>query len=451
MLSCFAADYRTAGFELLERLATVTPEFVADVVRQQVGLDGAVLLTTCNRFEAYLDVTDAQARDAAAGALLTAVAQQTGVGTGEVTPVLRTFDDADAAAHLFAVSSGLESVVLGEGEIGGQVGRALEVARIARTTTPGLEQVFQRAAHTSNQVQFRTRIGGKGRSMVRLALDLVESRITDWSEAGVLLIGTGSYAGATLAALRGRGVRAVSVFSPSGRAARFAGREGVVPVERDALPGVLGRADLVIACSVASVPVLDAAALTAARESVGRTRPQMVIDLGLPRNICPDVGGVVGVELLDLETISLHAPLPDFAATEDARAMVDAAVDEYRAAQQATAVTPAVVAFRTHVFTLVDDELERLRRRGESTEAAERALRHLASVLVHTPSARARELAAEGEGPTFVAALQTIYGLGLDAGLDVGIDAPGPVPSAGPRPVSRSLVDDGPADETVSC
>lgn len=421
MLSCFTADYRTAGFELLERLATVTPGLVAGVVRGEDGLHGAVLLTTCNRFEAYLDVTDAPALASATAALLTAVEAQTGVAPDEVRPALRTFEDAQAAGHLFAVSSGLESVVLGEGEIGGQVGRALEVARAAGTTTPGLERVFQRAAHTSNEVQFRTRLGGKGRSMVRLALDLVESRVRDWSQASVLLIGTGSYAGATLAALRSRGVRGVSVFSPSGRAARFAGREGVVPVERDDLAGVLGRADLVVACSVASVPVLDATALLAARRSVGRTGQQMIIDLGLPRNICPDVAGVAGVQLLDLETISLHAPLPDFAATADAEALVGAAVEDYRAAQQATAVTPAVVAFRTHVFTLVDDELERLRRRGESSEAAERALRHLAGVLVHTPSSRARELAAAGEGATFVAALETLYGLGLDVPTESGI------------------------------
>lgn len=422
MLSCVTADYRTAGFELLERLATVTPGLVAEVVRGQAGLQGAVLLTTCNRFEAYLDVTDARARESATDALLRAVAKQTGVVPDEVTPALRIFDEEAAAGHLFAVSSGLESVVLGEGEIGGQVGRALEVARAASTTTPGLEQVFQRAAHTSNEVQFRTRLGGKGRSMVRLALDLVESRIVDWSMASVLLIGTGSYAGATLTALRSRGVSGVSVFSPSGRAARFAGREGVVPVEPPDLTWVLGRADVVIACSVASVPVLDAEALLAARAAVGRTGAQMVIDLGLPRNICPDVAGVAGVELLDLETISLHAPLPDFEASEDARLLVGAAVDEYRAAQQATAVTPAVVALRTHVFTLVDDELDRLRRRGESSEAAERALRHLASVLVHAPSARGRELAAAGDGATFVAALETVYGFDLD--VPVGTDVP---------------------------
>ena len=121
---------------------------------------------------------------------------------------------ADIAGHLFAVSSGLESLVVGEAEIAGQVSRALEAARGLGTTTPDLERLFQRASRTSSAVQQRTLVGTAGRNIVRLALDLAGSRFADWTSVRVLLIGTGTYARATLAALRDHGVREIGVYSP---------------------------------------------------------------------------------------------------------------------------------------------------------------------------------------------------------------------------------------------
>jgi glutamyl-tRNA reductase len=414
VLSCVTADFRSAGFDLLERLTVVPAEAVARFARDREDLAGAVLLATCNRFEVYLDVPDADRRQPVIGALAEVVAATSGVPADVLTATLTEQDGEAVAGHLFAVSSGLESLVVGEGEVAGQVSRALETARAAGSTTPDLERLFQRAARTSSTVQNRTGLGSAGRSIVRLALDLVESRVPDWSRLDVLLIGTGRYAGATLAALRDRGVREVAVYSPSGRAARFATREGVVAVPDEAIAERVAGADLVIACTVATAPVLDAERLTRARRHP-HPEHQLVLDLGLPRNIAADVATVPGVELLDLETISLHAPLPELQATTAAQEMVDEAVSEYRAAQRATTVTPAIVAYRSHVFELVERELDRLRRRGEATEATERALRHLASVLVHTPSTRARQLAAAGESDRFVDALETMFGIRPEA------------------------------------
>jgi glutamyl-tRNA reductase len=409
VLRALTADYRVAGFDLLERLSVISPETMAGFAAARADVDGVVLLATCNRFEAYLDV-DGDGSDAA-DALVAQAAAAAGVGPEELRAVLTERSGAEIAGHLFAVSSGLESLVVGEAEIAGQVSRALESARRAGSTTSGLERLFQRASRTSSTVQNRTRVGFAGRSIVRLALDLAESRLDDWADTAVLLIGTGTYAGATLAALRDRGVTEVGVYSPSGRAERFARREGVTAVATADLPGRLATADVVIACSIATTPILDAARLGRARDAAGATGSQLVIDLGLPRNIDPDVVDVEGVELLDLETISLHAPLPELQATDEAREIIAEAVAEFRADQQAAAVTPAVVAFRAHVLGLVDAEVERLRRRGELTPATERAMRHLASVLVHTPSTRAKAFAATGEGDRFTDALTTVFGI----------------------------------------
>lgn len=409
MLRALTADYRAAGFELLERLSVVSPEVMAGFAAERPEVEGVVLLSTCNRFEAYLDVSGDGGT--ATRALVAAAAAAAGVSPDAVAEALTERTGPQVPGHLFAVSSGLESLVVGEAEIAGQVSRALESARRAGSTTSELERLFQRASRTSSTVQNRTRVGFAGRSIVRLALDLVESRIDDWAEVQVLLIGTGTYAGATLAALRDRGVREVGVYSPSGRAERFARREGVTAVPRADLAGRLASADVVVACSIATTPILDAERLGRARAAAGVGEPQVVLDLGLPRNIDPDVVDVPGVTLLDLETISLHAPLPELQAADDARDIIDQAVAEFRADQEASAVTPAVVAFRAHVLDLVEAEVERLRRRGELPPATERAMRHLASVLVHAPSTRARAFAAAGEADRFTEALGVVFGI----------------------------------------
>src|SRR3954469_7300369 len=228
VLRALTADYRVAGFDLLERLSVVSPESMARFAAESPGVEGVVLLATCNRFEAYLDVTLDD--DSAVQALVQAAAAAAQVQPDALRAVLTERAGIETADHLFAVSSGLESLVVGEAEIAGQVSRALESARRCGSTTSELERLFQRASRTSSTVQNRTRVGFAGRSIVRLALDLAESRQGDWARTTGLLIGTGTYAGATLAALRDRGVTEVGVYSPSGRAERFARREGVSAV-----------------------------------------------------------------------------------------------------------------------------------------------------------------------------------------------------------------------------
>ena len=173
--------------------------------------------------------------------------------------------------------------------------------------------------------------------------------------------------------------------------------------------------------------MLDAAHLEAAAALPGAFARRLVIDLGLPRNVDPAVAGVAGTELLDLETISLHAPLDELNAESDARALVDQAAAEYRAGKAEAEVTPAVVALRSHLFDLLDAEIARSRSHGGSADVAlpaseaaaqtERALRHLVGVILHSPSVRARELAREGRADEVFSAVETLFGLGTAAAL----------------------------------
>jgi glutamyl-tRNA reductase len=148
----------------------------------------------------------------------------------------------------------------------------------------------------------------------------------------------------------------------------------------------------------------------------GTTSPLFLIDLGLPRNVDPKVAALPGVELLDLETIRLHAPLPELSAPADARDLIGQAAARFTAESSEHSVTSAVVAFRTHVFGVLEAELGRLKSKGADDEATERALRHLVSVLVHQPTQRAKELARAGQGERVVDAFNTLFDLA--AGVD---------------------------------
>lgn len=401
MLLCVTANHRNAGFDLLDRLSAGAADAAAAMVRESPFIDGAVVLATCNRFEAYLDVDDPVTAGAtlAAHATVETMAAATGVDADELRGAVTVLDGAEAARHLFAVSSGLDSLVLGEDEIAGQVRRALASARSTGTTSGALEQLFQEATRTSRGVKAATSIGGAGRSMVRLALDLAATRVTGWADTTVLLLGTGRHAATAVRALRDRGARDIRVVSRSGRAAPFAARHGIT-----------AAADLRNAAAEAAVIVACTTDLVLRPDDLPVPGRRLVIDLGLPRNVDPAVAEIPGVELLDLELIRRHAPVERIPDAEAAHDMVRSAATRFIAGAE---VEPAIVALRRHVLGILEDEVERSRARGEDPET-ERALRHFAGVLLHEPSVRARDLASEGRAADFEAALDAMFGLRVD-------------------------------------
>jgi glutamyl-tRNA reductase len=396
VILCVTASHRTTDFALLDRVSREVSTTASDLLAADPAIRGAVVLATCNRFEAYLDVDDALSADpaSAAGLVFTTLASSVGADAAELRRSAELLHGDEAIRHLFAVGSGLESVVVGEDEISGQVQRALTTARAEHTSSSALERAFQRAARTSREVRRATDLGGAGRSMVRLALDLAASRVTDWSTVPVLVVGTGRYAATTIAALRARGARDIRVFSATGRADDFATRYGVRA--EHGLRAAIATAEIVLTCtsrySVTAADIPDAAR-------------RLIVDLGLPRNVEPAVAQLPGVELLDLELLALHAPLSELG--EGAQQLVATAAAEFGA--EATAA-PGIVALRRHVLAALDDELARSRARGGDA-VTEEALRHLAGVLVHTPSVRARRLAAEGRSAEFLDGLEAVFGV----------------------------------------
>ncbi|WP_448237238.1 glutamyl-tRNA reductase [Microbacterium paulum] len=408
MLVCLSAHQRTTPLEDLERLSVIGDAAASELSDAHEAIRGAVVLATCNRFEAYFDVDEAHGASPlpAMDAAMERLASLTALPYRHVRDTVEFAHGNGVAQHLFSVAAGLDSVALGEDEISGQVGRALETARREGATTGPLEHLFQRATETSRAVKNSTRLGESGRSLVRLAVELAGSRVGAWQDARVLLVGTGRYAAASLAALRAVGAVDIRVHSPSGRR-KFAQREHLTVVSAEHFAAEAAAADVIVTCTTTT----DAYALTAEGHRAARTggdAAQLVIDLGMPRNVDPGLRGLAGVELLDLDTIRVHAPIDEFATMNEARLIVHTAAQRHAAARRVHEVSPAVVDMRRYVHEVLDAEIARTRARSGDPEI-EAALRHFSGALLHGLIAQGHGLAAQGEGAAWRDAVRAVF------------------------------------------
>ena len=435
VLLSLTASHRELDLDALERLSTGSSSVGRVVVGSCGPVAGAVVISTCNRFELYLDVEAPLSGDAVRHAtrhVAELVAHASGV-TGDVAArsfTVRT--GPEVTEHLFAVASGLDAMVVGEREIAGQVKRSLVVAREQETTSKTLELLFQTASRTSKRVGTDTELGAAGRSVVALALELAERELPPWDGTRAVLSGTGSYAGASVAALRARGCDDIRVYSQSGRAEAFAESHGVHPV--DSLVEALADADLVVSCSgargraltVQAEPspagpgarglvsedgpeaslghVLDAAALVRARERAAdragdepEPRPLVILDLALHRDVDPGVADVEGVLLFDLATLKAHAPAVAHDVVAQAQGIVDRAARRFEETRLGREADAAVVALldeaEVRVVAEVADAVTRLTAeldaRGEpapeeaDVEAIARAVRKRVHAELH--------------------------------------------------------------------
>lgn len=434
MLVCLSASHRSAGFALLERLSQVPVQAVEDSTREVPGLNGAVVLSTCNRVELYLDVASAGAIDA----MFARLATLSGVNEDQLRAHMRVLGDTHVPEYLFSVSSGLESVAVGEGEISGQVRRSLQRARQQQLTTGALEGVFRIAAETSKGVKANTDLAGTGRSLVSLALDLAGSQVRDWATARILLIGTGAYAGASLKALEARGVGTVGVYSPSGRQHTLGERYDVTEVTSGEFAEEVSSADVIITCSTSDKYVLEHGFVRNTRLAAGHSQRQLIIDMGMPRNVDPLVGKLQGVDVLDLETIRLHAPLDDLDTTDLARCIVARAARDFEDERRVQRASALIASFRETIQGRVEHEISRL----GVDETTAIAMRKLGNSLLHEPTVRIKELARERRSDEAVDAMRVLF----------DIDAPA-APATGAISVIAQLPDRVPAtgDERSGC
>ena len=501
MIHLLSVDHRAHGLDAVARLGAVTARMGPDLLRAVPGVRGAVVLATCNRLALVLDA-DAGAGGAASGpdpgverggagpvdsgsapgaadsdapALARAVAafldarasepdapDAPGPGVSADGPVPgaagaapapdtapgplvpSAWSGPDAVAELFATAAGLESMVVGEREIAGQLRRAATVARAEGTLTAELDRALSHASAASRRVAGSTRLAGTGRSVVAVGLDLAADRLPPLGSCRVLLVGTGAYAGATVTALHERGARDIGVYSRTDRARAFAAGRGLRAVSDAELPGALALADLVITCRGLGAPVLTrelvATSLRLRRPAEpgprvegrgGRTgsagRPLVVLDLALRRDVEESVGRLPGVALIDLAAVQRAVPEAEAAQVRAARDIVAREAEAFDRAGLARRMDPLICSLRERVEALVEDELARLRPRYGmvDVEDAARALRHLAARILHHPTVAAHRAGREGREGEYLAALELVLGSDVGGALiaDAGVDS----------------------------
>lgn len=382
---------------------TACAEQAAAELRAHPSVHGLVLLATCNRCEIYLEAD----RFHEAVRLTKQALARAGASSVQLE-LLDTYAARSAVEHLFQVACGLDSMVVGEAEIVGQVRAALAASN--GQASAALHRCFQLALATSKLVTNATELGALGRSVASVGLDLVESKHGHLAGRRALLIGTGSYAGVVTADLIRRGAT-IEVHSASGRAAAFARTHPVSPVAAGELATALARAQVVIACSGNGTPAFTGPELSAARAGIFGMLP--VVDLALGRDISPDLAALPGVDLIDLDQIGAHAPSNRTHQLTEAHRLVSQAVDSYLDVERRRTADPAVTAIRTHVNEIIASELDsvNLQQSPEVAEAVSRSLHRVANALLHTPSQRAAESAGAGELDDYTRALNLVFGI----------------------------------------
>jgi glutamyl-tRNA reductase len=390
----------------LERLSAVAHELPHELLTGKMTA-GAVMLSTCNRVELYLDAPNPKMAALAAKQCFTLP----GLDLSEQTRI--RYND-DVARHLFAVTAGLESMVVGEAEISGQVRLAISDARRDGTVTARLDRLFGAASRASRQVASTTGLGTAGRSVVSVALDLVEQRHGSVKDKTVCLIGTGSFARISYAELSRRGVGELLLYSLSGRAQRFAETHPGTVIPQAELALALARADVVVSCSGAPHTVIDAASLKPL--VAPRDTPMALLDLALTRDIDPDIAALENADLVTLDDVGRHAPPAHMEAVTHARRVVDDAVDTFAMVEAGRSADPAIVALRQHVFAAMQRESERAERKHPAATALAitGALDRFANELLHVPMVRARELVQQGRSEEVLDALDLLFGLAID-------------------------------------
>jgi len=403
-----------SSLELLEhnvgliRKQLFTPETVTE------GINGGVLISTCNRFEAYLDV---ERFHDAVDCAINIIGEVSGIGPEDCRELLSVSFGTSVTEHLFSVAAGLESMIVGEAEIAGQVRTAFKGAQEEKTTTSQLEHLFQRAAAVSKKVTTTSGLGAAGRSIVTVALDLVEQRHGSLIGKRVLLLGTGAYARVVVAALQRYQCGEITVFSSSGRAQSFGQTHGTSTVTDLELAEAIGTSDLIVACSGSRNHILYSSTFSA-RPSTMSTLP--IIDVALTSDLAPDVKNLHFTDIIDLEIIRLHAPEEHGEAVSLAREIVQLSTAEFEKQQLSRSIDPTITLMRAHVEQLIDNEIERVRSRNgdEIADEVSRSLHRVTNALLHTPSVRARSLTRTENQEEYRRAIQLLFGIESDPAYD---------------------------------
>jgi glutamyl-tRNA reductase len=419
------ASYRTTPVATLERLAVPRPDLPRTLARllAQAYVHEAVVLSTCNRVEVYAAVSGFHGGLADVSAVL---AENADRSAADLAPHLFVHYDEAAVDHAFRVAAGLDSMVVGEAQVLGQLRDAYQAATDAGSVGRLLHELLQQALRVGKRAHAETGIDRAGQNVVGAALGLAGEHLALRGHgAGLagrpaLVIGAGAMGALSLATLARSGAGPLSIVNRGAdRAARLAEAYQAQPVPFEELAGALSAADVVITATASTVPVLglDLVADALGDRPAGHDRPLVILDLAVPRDVEPAVGDLPGVLLVDIERLA--ADLRDSATAADvlaAEEIVAAEVEAFLAWLRGADVAPTVAALRARADDVVAVELRRLaQRRPELTDNQRadvaRAVHRVVQRLLHSPTVRVRQLASEPGGEQYAAVLRELFDL----------------------------------------
>ena len=412
-------SHRTAPVRLLEQTA-LTEELAVKLLGDVVGseyVSEAVAVATCNRLEVYAEVSKFHGALAEVSELLS---QYTGVPRDVLTRHFYVHYDDRAAWHMFTVACGLDSMVIGEPQILGQLRTSLAVGQQVGTAGPVLNELMQQALRVGKRAHSETALDKAGQSLVTAALDLaVPEGAAAPRRAVVVGAGSMSALSATTILRRYPEAALTVVNRTPERAERLAAAVNGTAAPLSALPSALAEADLILSCTGATELVLTEAQFTEAR--AGSTEPVTLIDLALPRDLDPAIGTLPGTRLIDLELIAEAQKAraeeePADASLDEVAKIVEAELEAYRRLRTASTVAPTVTALRCMAAEVVAAELNRFHGRtaglDERTRAeVEQTVRRVVDKLLHEPTVRVKQLAVADGGVTYAQALRELFNL----------------------------------------
>ena len=381
----------------------------AKLAEQLIGsehIDEAVVLSTCNRTELYASVSRFHgALDDATQAL----ADIAGLRPGELRSLCAVFFDEGAVAHTFSVASGLDSLVVGESQILGQVKAALTLSQAHETVGAVLNSLFQQAIRVGKRVHTETGIGAAGRSLISAAYRLLTDELGALDGQRVLVVGAGAMAGLAARTAATDGAMVTCANRTLARAERLAEAVGGKAVPLADLPQALAETDVLVTCT-------GARTFTIGVDDLAGTPVRGIVDVALPADVAPEVTAH-GVCLVNLDR--LVTDQPDSASAqeiEDARDLVRDEVASFLGLRRAAQVAPTVVALRSMASAVVAGELRRLEARlpqldDHEREQIQRSMRRIVDKLLHTPTVRVQELSAEPDAVDYAAALRVLFAL----------------------------------------
>jgi glutamyl-tRNA reductase len=413
-------NHRTAPVTLLER-AAVQPAELAGVLTTLLGgrhVAECAVVSTCNRVEVYAAVSSFHGGLHDVGDVL---AERIGMELPNLADHLYVHHGDDAVKHLFTVAAGLDSLVVGEAQILGQIRNSYSAA--VEHGSPGrvLHELMQQALRAGKRVHAETAIDRAGQSIVTLALDVGQRATGSVEGRHALIVGAGSMGALAAATLRRLGIGRLTVANrTTGNAKSLAMTVDADVIGLDEVDAALAEADIVVSATATTGVVITADAVTAAQEKRGG-RPLLILDLAVPKDVHPAVGWVPGVTVVDIERLRREVAEATGAYTvaadvEAARTIVDEEVRGFLAWERSSDVAPTVAALRARADEVVATELARLSTRLGALDPTDRAeveksVRRVVSRLLHMPTVRVKELAEQPGGHAYADALRELFGL----------------------------------------